>query len=431
MSNSKNRPLAATRNRPTSPKRRAYEQIYCIIFGDSLQETGCYFYTLFLKGMIKMPTARKLPSGSWRCQVYSHSVPVFNSDGSIALDSKSEPKMKRIYESFTSDDQTKRGKAEAEMMALEFALNKKRRNSSRDLTLLEAIDNYIKIKEPVLSKATVSGYIKIRKYAFQNLMATKLKDIDTDVLITAVSLESARKTAQKGKDGIISPKTVRNEFGLLTAVLNYYDVDYNEKKITLPQIPNKKFSLPDPEEVFRAVKGTDIELPVLLAMWLSFTASEIAGLTKSESLLDDGKYIAINEVVLTIDGKEYKKDTGKQPKRQRVLKLPEYIKELIDDVYTDRIVPMPANTIYRKLKRYLAKAGVNPITFHQLRHVNASVMHMLNVPDIYAQDRGGWATNHIMHKNYTHAFTKERMAVDNTIDNYFADIMQHEMQHDI
>nr|DAZ13278.1 MAG TPA: hypothetical protein [Caudoviricetes sp.] len=45
MSNSKNRPLAATRNRPTSPKRRAYEQIYCIIFGDSLQETGCLFCT--------------------------------------------------------------------------------------------------------------------------------------------------------------------------------------------------------------------------------------------------------------------------------------------------------------------------------------------------------------------------------------------------
>ena len=54
-----------------------------------------------------MPTARKLPSGSWRCQVYSHSVPVFNNDGSIALDKNGKPKMKRVYESFTSDDKTK------------------------------------------------------------------------------------------------------------------------------------------------------------------------------------------------------------------------------------------------------------------------------------------------------------------------------------
>ena len=91
-------------------------------------------------------------------------------------------------------------------------------------------------------------------------------------------------------------------------------------------MPEKNIELPEPEEIFAAVQGTDIELPVLLAMWLSFSASEIAGLTKSGSLLQDGNYIAVNEVVLTIDGKEYQKDTGKQPKRLRALRLPEYIK---------------------------------------------------------------------------------------------------------
>ena len=106
----------------------------------------------------------------------------------------------------------------------------------------------------------------------------KLKDIDTETLIRSVSLESGRKSKQKGKSGTISPKTVRNEFGLITAVLNYYGVTYNESQITLPQVP------------------------VLLAMWLSFSASEIAGLTKSGFLLQDVKYIALNEVVLTIDG---------------------------------------------------------------------------------------------------------------------------------
>lgn len=376
-----------------------------------------------------MPTARKLPSGSWRCQVYSHSVPMYNADGSLTLDEKGKPIMKRIYESFTSDDPSKMGKAEAEMLALEYSMNKKNRSMSRNFTLTEAIDNYINLKESVLSKATVASYKKIRKYAFQDIMTLRLKDIDTEVLISAIGRETRRKTAQKGKEHIISAKTVRNEFGLLTAVLNYYDVKYNENKITLPKVPEKKIELPEPDEIFRAVRGTDIELPVLLAMWMSFTASEIAGLTKSESLLDDGKYIAINEVVLTIDGKEYRKDTGKQSKRQRALRLPPYIKNLIDKVEGNRIVDMPANTIYRKLKRYLAAADIKPITFHQLRHVNASVMHLLNVPDQYAQDRGGWATNYVMHKNYTHAFTKERQTVDDTIDSYFENIMQHEMQH--
>lgn len=369
-----------------------------------------------------MPTAKKLPSGSWRCQVFSHYEEIRQPDGTI--------KKKRIYKSFTSDNPLKAGKKEAELMALEYSTGRKRETHAQNYTLAEAIDNYIAVKEPVLSVSTLSGYRKMRKNGFQQLMLTKLRDINTSTLIDAIASESGRKSIQTGKERKISPKTVRNEFGLITAVLNYYDVDYNPSKIILPQVPEKKIDLPDPEDIFRAVNGTDIELPVLLAMWLSFSMSEISGLTKSESLLDDGKYIAINKVIITIDGKEYEKQTGKKPKRQRVLELPVYIKHLIDSVPGDRIVPMPTNTIYRKLKRYLASAEVKPITFHQLRHVNASVMHMLNVPDKYAQDRGGWSTNYVMQKTYTHTFTRERQAVDNTIDSYFERIMQHDMQHE-
>lgn len=369
-----------------------------------------------------MPTAKKLPSGSWRCQVFSHYEEVTQSDGSM--------KKKRIYKSFTCDDPSKRGKTRCELNALEWSAGKKKETKPDNITLAEAIDNYIAIKEPVLSVSTVSGYKKMRKNAFRSLMGKKLYDIDTGVLVTAIASESSRQTLQKGKAGKVSPKTVRNEFGLLTAVLNYYDVGYNPKKIILPQIPEKKIELPDPAEIIAAVKGTDIELPVLFAMWLSFSMSEISGLTKTGSLLENGKYIAINEVIITIDGKEYKKETGKRPKRQRVLALPPYMKSLIDAVPGDRIVPMASNTIYRKLQRYLSDVGVSPITFHQLRHVNASVMHLLNVPDMYAQDRGGWSTNYVMHKVYTHTFTKERQAVDETIDSFFSEIVQHEMQHE-
>ena len=43
-----------------------------------------------------MPTAKKLPSGSWRCQVYSHTEESIQPDGTV--------KKKRIYESFTNTD---------------------------------------------------------------------------------------------------------------------------------------------------------------------------------------------------------------------------------------------------------------------------------------------------------------------------------------
>ena len=49
-----------------------------------------------------MATAKKLPSGSWRCQVFSHIEEIPLSDGTI--------KKKRVYKSFTCSDPSKKGK---------------------------------------------------------------------------------------------------------------------------------------------------------------------------------------------------------------------------------------------------------------------------------------------------------------------------------
>ena len=72
-----------------------------------------------------MPTAKKLPSGSWRCQVFSHSEPICDPSGTPVIDPKTgRQKQKRIYESFTCDDPTTHGKRKAEALAAEFAERK-------------------------------------------------------------------------------------------------------------------------------------------------------------------------------------------------------------------------------------------------------------------------------------------------------------------
>ena len=62
--------------------------------------------------------------------------------------------------------------------------------------------------------------------------------------------------------------------------------------------------------------------------------------------------------------------------------------------------------------------------------MNASIMLKLGIPDKYAMERGGWITTHTLKKVYQHTFSDERIAVDDKIDSYFEEIMQHEMQHD-
>ena len=93
-----------------------------------------------------MATAKKLPSGSWRCLAYSHTETVWNEKQGKWIE-------KRIYESFTSDDPSPRGRKEAELAAAEFQLNNRARKkaessqSNTNLTLREAIMAMLNIPE--------------------------------------------------------------------------------------------------------------------------------------------------------------------------------------------------------------------------------------------------------------------------------------------
>ena len=86
-------------------------------------------------------------------------------------------------------------------------------------------------------------------------------------------------------------------------MLNKYQKELNFEKIELPQVMERIVELPSAADVLRIIKGTDIELPVLLAAWLSFSMSEVRGLTKSKSI--SGDYITIREVVVDVGREAY------------------------------------------------------------------------------------------------------------------------------
>lgn len=343
-----------------------------------------------------MAKAKKMKSGNWKCFVYSHTDP----DG------------KRHYKSFTAPT-----KKEAQYMASEFAMKKNRMKDSRNWTLGEAIDQYIELKRSVLSPSSIYRYEKVRKSAFQSIMDIPLAKITSNILQKAVNEEMNRKPLNRS--GTVSPKTVQIEYGLISSTLKRYCPDQNYS-VDLPKKSRRIRTLPLPEEICKAVYETDIELPVLLAMWLSFTMSEIRGLTKSKSI--DGDYITIREVLVHVGGEDIRKDLAKEVTRNRRHRMPEYIKELIEKVDGDIIVPGSEKALSYRFRKCMKRNGIEGITFHDLRHINASLMAMLRVPDKYAQERGGWKTDHIMKSVYTETFSEERTRVDDLIDNYFMDV---------
>ena len=276
-----------------------------------------------------MAKAKKLPSGSWRVLLY------------VGTDESGKKKRKSI---------TAATRKEAELLAAQYLNN--RREEPAEMTVGKAIDKYIESKSNILSPTTISGYKGIRKNNLQSLMDIKLTDITRQAVQQAINHDAV----------CLSPKSISNAYGLLSAALGVYAPDFN-CKVTLPKKQKKIKELPKPEEVFNAIKGTEIELPCLLAMWLSLRMSEVRGLRKSD--IQNGKIIIQNSVV-TADGKRVEKSATKTYDSTRIEDLPQYISDLINKVETEYITELSGQAIYKRFVRLLDKNGLPHMTFHVL-----------------------------------------------------------------
>lgn len=94
--------------------------------------------------------------------------------------------------------------------------------------------------------------------------------------------------------------------------------------------------------------------------------------------------------------KDDRKPQGKVPTRNCMHRIPPYIKQLINQVDGNIIILYSANAIYKHFTRVIAKSGISHMTFYDLRHLNASVIAMLQIPEKYAPELGGRKTDKVM-----------------------------------
>jgi integrase len=338
-----------------------------------------------------MAKAKKLPSGMWRVLLY---------------DGKDE-NGKRIYKSFTAATKKK-----AEADAALYSIQKKKQAES-GMTVGEAIDAYIASKENVLSPTTINGYRGIRKNNLQGIMDVPIDEISNAMVQSAINKDALR----------LSPKSLRNAHGLLSAALAVYNPDLT-LRTTLPAKEHKIVELPSPEDVIASIKGTDVELPCLLAIWLSLRVSEIRGLKYSD--INNGM-MTVRTTKVTVKSEDIVRNKTKTYSSTRLLSVPPYIMNLIekskDGNDSDFIVPLARQTIRRHFQSALQTNGVKVMRFHDLRHLNASVMLQLGIPDKYAMERGGWSTPDTLKQVYQHTFDEKRKEVDRQIDDYFEKLL--------
>lgn len=336
-----------------------------------------------------MAKAKRLPSGNWNIRVYTG-----KQDGKL------------IYKSFTAAT-----KDEVEYQAAKFKAGYTKAPSEK--TVRNAIEEYIALSE-MLSPTTLYAYNTILEYGFVTIMDLPVDSL-TDVIVqTAVNVEARRKPARRGS--VISPKTVKNEWGLVSAALK--TICNKSFNVRLPKIPRKNSVLPEPQEIITRIKGSEIELPCLLAMWCGMRMSEIRGLTYDDL---HGNILSINKVLVDVGSVPTLKHLAKTDMSIRNVLLPDYILGLIPKQKGEYIVPFTSKHIYYHFTKLTE--GLD-LSFHDLRHIYASVMlNKLNVPEKIVQDSGGWATPTVMKQVYSQSFSQSRIAADEMRDDFFNSLL--------
>lgn len=327
----------------------------------------------------------QLPSGNYNAMVYDYTT----ADG------------KRKYKSITASSKSEVKR----LIAVFLAQREEKSHESRSsVTLGAAMQIYIEKRCNLLSPSTIAGYQKITRNYFKDLQSMQLYDIDGETVQKCMNDDAAK----------LSHKSLRNNYGFLAAVMHENGIGlvlkYPPKKRTIRR-------LPQPQEVYNVVRGTEIELPVLLAMWLSLRMSEILGIRYKD--IENGVLI-IRNVKLAVDNDTVERDITKTENSTRALKLPEYLKKLCGTGEPEEyLIKKTAASITSRFYRLCSKADMQHITFHDLRHVNASVMLRLGVSDAIAMERGGWSSPAVLKSVYQETFSGDREQADAVIDEYF------------
>lgn len=348
-----------------------------------------------------MATAKKLPSGSWRCQVFSHFE--------ITTDKDGKQKKKRIYKSFTCDIPGPKGKREAERLASVWAATKET-SSVYSKTFGQALDEYIKLRSTVLSPATIREYKRSRKHDLQGLMNKKMYEITQEMIQNEINKETLNH----------SPKSVRNMHGLLSAVFKLYRPDFALNTVLPKKVPPKIFipSEKDIKTVLAYVKDTEMEIPILLAAFGPIRRGEICALDSDHI---NGNIVHV-EYSMAMD--EHHKWIKKSPKTisgNRYIEFPDFVAEKLKDI-KGNVTNLTPSQISDRFIDIIDRTGVSKFRFHDLRHCCASIQHALGIPDAYIMQRGGWGNDSVLKQVYRHALEDKQREMNVVANDYFSEL---------
>lgn len=328
----------------------------------------------------------KLPDGRWRVWA---SVQV---------------KGERVRKMFTEPR-----KADALCMARQWVEQQNRPRSEH--TVSEVVADYLAQRAAVLSPSTLRGY--------ESLYARHLSDIG----LTLEEFDSREAQLMiSGWSRDLSPKTVSNIWNLLSGAVRVADPGH-VFNVRLPREKKPELFCPDDSvmvQLFAAIRGTRLEIPVQLAAFIPARRSEICALL-GEDVKD--RVVTIRKAMVRDEaGRWIVKNQPKTSAGYRQVKIPEETAALLPKA--GPVTDMNPDLISHAFGIALQKAGLPAFRFHDLRHYGASILLSMGIPVKEVQRRGGWDSVEVLQRIYAHALRDQIEAADERSAAHFADLLK-------
>lgn len=265
------------------------------------------------------------------------------------------------------------------------------------ITVGEAIDRYIKCKERIISPTTLDNYNYARNNQFQGLMSIPIDCITSEKVQLAINADVSK----------VSPKTIKNAYGLLSSALKMFAPSLN-LVVSLPKCIKKEIYVPDDAEVARIYDlvrdyaDGRLQKPFLLATQCGLRASEIAGLRKSCIRTD---CIMIKQAMVHTTKGEIVKTPKSITSKRTIPISPSLSSILIANCKGDVVCDISSHELTQAWWRFRKKFNLpDHLNFHALRHYFASSCLIKGIPQKYIAELMGHADCTMIERVYQHTF---------------------------
>ena len=337
---------------------------------------------------MKIPKAKKLPSGSWfiRLRLGGEEICITEATEKAAI-------------------------RQATLIKAEHRAGVRQARTKDERTVRQVIDAYIDSRRGVLSPSTINGYAAIARTRFQSIMS-----------LPAANVKDWQKVVSD-EAKLCAAKTLKNAWGFLASCLNAAKI--NVPDVRLPQIVRKDRPWLDYEQVLAfldAVRGKSFEIPALLGLH-GLRRSEIYAMRWSDIDLQKNLLHVRGAVVLGEDQKPVLKDTNKNVSSRRdipimIPRLHDLLKNASKD--SPSVVQTNLTTLYAQVNTVCRRADLPEVGVHGLRHSFASLCYHVGLGEVETMQLGGWADPGTMRKIYRHLADQDRDKAAERLAAFFA-----------